>query len=97
MFYGTEFIIIGKVNPKVYIVDNNYSWWMETGLDKTSFARDRLVEHYFWCSGMVPGPEYSAFREMGTKVICLLIIIDDLYDIYGSLEELELFTDFIDR
>ncbi|KAK1396202.1 hypothetical protein POM88_006065 [Heracleum sosnowskyi] len=46
---------------------------------------------------MVPGPEYSAFRDMGTKIICLLVIIDDLYDIYGSLEELELFTDFVER
>ena len=70
---------------------------METGLDKMSFARDRLVEHYFWCNGTVPDPGYKAFRDMGTKVICLLIIIDDLYDIYGSLEELELFTDYVDR
>ncbi|KAK1396209.1 hypothetical protein POM88_006072 [Heracleum sosnowskyi] len=31
------------------------------------------------------------------KVICLLITIDDLYDVYGSLEELELFTDFVER
>lgn len=73
------------------------SWWVEIGLDKMTFARDRLLEHYFWCNGMVSDPEYNAYRDMGTKVICLMTTIDDVYDVYGSLEELELFTDYVDR
>ncbi|KAA8524546.1 hypothetical protein F0562_010969 [Nyssa sinensis] len=72
-------------------------WWVDMGLDKMSFARDRLVEHYFWCSGMVFEPQFGSFRDMGTKVISLITTIDDIYDVYGSLEELELFTDFVDR
>ncbi|KAL8145632.1 hypothetical protein AgCh_003686 [Apium graveolens] len=39
--YGTELIVKGKVNLEVNILNNNYSWWTETGLGKTSFARDR--------------------------------------------------------
>ncbi|XP_050206754.1 beta-bisabolene synthase-like [Mercurialis annua] len=72
-------------------------WWVDLGLNQMTFARDRLVEHYFWCCGMAFEPEFGSFREMGTKVICLITTIDDVYDVYGSLEELELFTDFVDR
>lgn len=68
------------------------------GLDKMmTFARDRLLEHYLWCLGMVSEPRFGPFREMATKIICLITIIDDTYDVYGSLEEVELFTDFVDR
>lgn len=73
------------------------SWWVDIGLQKMTFARDRLVEHHFWCNGIVSDPEYSAFRIMATKVICLITTIDDVYDVYGSLEEVELFTDYVDR
>lgn len=34
---------------------------------------------------------------MVTKVAALIGIIDDIYDIYGTLEELELFTNVIER
>ena len=74
-----------------------YSWWVDIGLGNLPFARDRLVEHYFWANGIVSGPEYSAFRDMATKVICLITTVDDVYDVYGSLEELKLFTDYVDR
>lgn len=70
---------------------------MDIGLQKMTFARDRLVEHHFWCNGIVSDPEYSDFRIMTTKVISLVTIIDDMYDVYGSLDELELFTDFVER
>ncbi|CAK9161376.1 unnamed protein product [Ilex paraguariensis] len=73
------------------------SWWVDTNLNKMSFARDRLVEHYFWSIGTVSEPQYGPFRFMTTKIICFITIIDDIYDVYGSLEELELFTDLVDR
>ncbi|KAA8524544.1 hypothetical protein F0562_010967 [Nyssa sinensis] len=72
-------------------------WWVDMGLDKMNFARDRLVEHYFWCCGMIFEPQFGSFREMGTKVISLITTIDDIYDVYGTLEELEVFTDLVDR
>ncbi|WOG95360.1 hypothetical protein DCAR_0414675 [Daucus carota subsp. sativus] len=90
-----QYNIVQSVHQKE--VSKLASWWTDIGLDKMTFARDRLVEHYFWCNGMVSDPEYSAFRDMGTKVICLITTIDDVYDVYGTLEELELFTDYVDR
>jgi len=40
-------------------------------------------------------PQYS--RWITTKAIALASIIDDLYDAYGTIEELELFTSVIER
>ncbi|GFS29272.1 terpenoid cyclases/Protein prenyltransferases superfamily protein [Actinidia rufa] len=36
-------------------------------------------------------------RRILTKVIAMTSIIDDIYDVYGTLEELALFTDVIER
>jgi hypothetical protein len=34
---------------------------------------------------------------MIVKVLALITTIDDVYDVYGTLEELELFTDVVER
>lgn len=72
-------------------------WWVDLGLDKMTFTRDRLVEHFNWCSGMVHLPQFGSFREMLTKSVCLITTIDDCYDVYGTLAELEIFTDLVNR
>ncbi|CAL5341821.1 unnamed protein product [Camellia sinensis] len=61
------------------------------------FARDRIVECYFWLLGVYFEPQYLFATGMLTKVIALTSIIYDIYDIYGTLEELALFTDAIKR
>ncbi|KAK4539090.1 hypothetical protein RGQ29_031979 [Quercus rubra] len=71
-------------------------WWK--GIDvatNLSFARDRVVELYFWILGVYFEPQYSLARRILTKTICMASIIDDIYDAYGTHEELELFTDAI--
>jgi len=66
---------------------------METGLGKQLyFARDRIVENYFWTIGQIQEPQYGYVRQTMTKINALLTTIDDIYDIYGTLEELQLFT-----
>nr|AUG98171.1 terpene synthase [Trachyspermum ammi] len=90
-----DYNIVQSVHQKE--VSKLASWWVDIGLDKIPFARDRLVEHYFWANGIVPEPEYRPFRDMGTKIICLITTVDDVYDVYGTLEELKLFTDYVDR
>nr|AMB57287.1 plastid terpene synthase [Osmanthus fragrans] len=73
-------------------------WWKDVGLaNKLYFARDRLMESFFWSVGMVFEPQFSECRKGLTKVAKLITIIDDVYDVYGSLEELEQFTDAVDR
>ncbi|XP_048133553.1 (-)-germacrene D synthase-like isoform X5 [Rhodamnia argentea] len=73
-------------------------WWTDLDVErKFPFARDRLVEMYLWMSGVYFEPNYEAAREILIKVVCILSIIDDIYDVYGTLEELELFTKAIER
>lgn len=42
-------------------------------------------------------PEYSPARRILTKVIAMTSVMDDIYDVYGTPEELELFTAAIER
>ncbi|XP_042483033.1 (-)-germacrene D synthase-like [Macadamia integrifolia] len=68
-------------------------WWKELDFaSKLPYARDRLVEAYFWAVGMCFEPQYALGRNFLTKVIIMILIIDDTYDAYGTLEELKLFT-----
>ncbi|KAH0698239.1 hypothetical protein KY290_016047 [Solanum tuberosum] len=64
---------------------------------KLSFVRDRLVEGFFWAVGFTPNPRFRYCRKLSTKLSVLLTTIDDIYDVYGTLDELELFTDIVDR
>ncbi|XP_031116633.1 (-)-germacrene D synthase-like [Ipomoea triloba] len=73
-------------------------WWK--GLDvpnKLPFARDRLVECYFWTLGTYFEPKYQLARKFILKIISLTSIIDDIYDVYGTSDELKLFTDAVQR
>ncbi|KAL4355025.1 hypothetical protein GQ457_06G022580 [Hibiscus cannabinus] len=73
-------------------------WWKDLDFStKLPFARDRLVEGYFWMLGMYFEPKYSFGREILTKIITMISIMDDIYDSYGIFEELQLFTNTIQR
>ncbi|XVF70501.1 hypothetical protein PTKIN_Ptkin11bG0166800 [Pterospermum kingtungense] len=75
-----------------------YRWWK--GLDIATnfpFIRDRLVEGYMWILGVYFEPHYSLARTFMTKVFSMTSILDDIYDAYGTQEELETFTKAIQR
>ncbi|XP_057451298.1 myrcene synthase, chloroplastic-like isoform X2 [Lotus japonicus] len=89
-----------NIGQAIYIEELKESsrWWNKVGLgEKLSFARDRLVEGYVWTVGANSRPDLEYFRKNMTKVNNLIVIIDDVYDVYGTLEELELFTEVIER
>ncbi|PKU80372.1 (-)-germacrene D synthase [Dendrobium catenatum] len=73
-------------------------WWEEIANDaKFNFSRDRIVECYFWILSVYFEPQYSMARKITTKVIALCSITDDIYDVYGTSDELQSFTDVITR
>ncbi|XVF70505.1 hypothetical protein PTKIN_Ptkin11bG0167200 [Pterospermum kingtungense] len=75
-----------------------YRWWK--GLDVATnfpFIRDRLVECYLWTLGTYFEPHYSLARTFMTKIFSMTSILDDIYDAYGTQEELEIFTKAIQR
>ncbi|KAM7486330.1 hypothetical protein LguiA_002339 [Lonicera macranthoides] len=55
------------------------------------------MECYFWILGVYFEPRYYLARRILTKVISFTSVIDDIYDVYGTTEELNLFTDAIQR
>ncbi|KAF3437664.1 hypothetical protein FNV43_RR20420 [Rhamnella rubrinervis] len=73
-------------------------WWKDLGLaESMPFARDRLVEAYCWSLSVYFEPKYSFARCLLAKVVIIISVLDDLYDAFGTLEELTLFTDAINR
>ncbi|KAK2644276.1 hypothetical protein Ddye_019471, partial [Dipteronia dyeriana] len=71
-------------------------WWRNLGLiENLNFTRDRLVECFMCSVGLVFQPNLS--RKWLTKVVVFIPVIDDIYDNYGSLEELQDFTNADDR
>lgn len=64
---------------------------------KLSYARDRVIELYFWILGVYFEPQYSLAREMLTRVLITVSILDDTFDAHGTYEELNLFTQAIKR
>ncbi|CAD5324142.1 unnamed protein product [Arabidopsis thaliana] len=73
-------------------------WWKDTCLtNQLPFVRDRIVENYFWTVGLIYEPQFGYIRRIMTIVNALVTTIDDIYDIYGTLEELELFTSMVEN
>lgn len=56
-----------------------------------------MVESFMFAGGVAFEPQYTNLRKWMSKIIKLILVIDDLYDVYGSLEELKCFTKAIDR
>ena len=55
------------------------------------------METYLWIVAECFEPQYSYARRIQTKLLVLITVIDDVYHAYGTLEELELFTEAIER
>lgn len=73
-------------------------WWKTLDIEtKLPYARDRIVECYFWIMGVYFEPRYSFGRMTLSKLIAFISIIDDTYDAYSTLEEAELFTNAIKK
>ncbi|KAI5333887.1 hypothetical protein L3X38_024019 [Prunus dulcis] len=73
-------------------------WWKDLDfVNKLPFARDRVVECYFWALGTYFEPQYCFARTSLSKVFAVTAAIDDIYDVYGTQEELELFTEAFER
>ncbi|XP_074366670.1 sesquiterpene synthase Cop-like [Apium graveolens] len=74
------------------------SWWKSLNIkEKLPFAREKPIETFFWGVGMSFEPQYRLARRVLAAVMALIVVVDDVYDIYGTVEELTLFTEAIQR
>ncbi|KAL0294527.1 UNVERIFIED_CONTAM: Germacrene-D synthase [Sesamum radiatum] len=95
-FAKLDFNIIQKMHQKE--LSDITRWWKDLDFaNRLPFARDRVVECYFWALGVYFEPHYHIARRMLTKIINLTSILDDIYDVYGTLDDLQVFTDFFQR
>nr|E2E2N8.1 RecName: Full=(-)-germacrene D synthase; AltName: Full=Terpene synthase 3; Short=OvTPS3 [Origanum vulgare]ADK73619.1 terpene synthase 3 [Origanum vulgare] len=95
-FAKLDFNIVQKMHQRE--LHHITRWWegLEFG-KKLPFARDRVVECFFWILGVYFEPKYEIARRFLTKVISMTSILDDIYDVYGSLDELRRLTHAIQR
>ncbi|KAL1299341.1 hypothetical protein HN51_043785 [Arachis hypogaea] len=95
-FAKLDFNMVQKLYQKE--VGSNTKWWIESDFArKVPYARDRLVEVFIWPFAVNSEPKYSTARRMSAKAISIISLIDDTYDVYGTIEELELFTEAMQR
>ncbi|XP_022734539.1 (+)-delta-cadinene synthase isozyme A-like [Durio zibethinus] len=95
-FAKLDFKMVQHLHKKE--ISEIYRWWK--GLDVAKnfpFIRDRLVECYLGVVGVYFEPHYGFARTFMTKVLALTSILDDMYDAYGTHEELKIFTKAIHR
>ncbi|KAF8685815.1 hypothetical protein HU200_043722 [Digitaria exilis] len=68
-------------------------WWMELGLaQEIPVARDQVLKWYTWSMTILQGPSLSRYRVEITKIIAIAYVVDDIFDLVGTLDELSLFT-----
>ncbi|XP_027182173.1 viridiflorene synthase-like [Coffea eugenioides] len=73
-------------------------WGKELNIvSKASYSRERYVECYFWALGTFCEPQYSLARIFFSKIVLWISLIDDIYDAYGTVDELKIFTDAAER
>ncbi|KAM3251814.1 alpha-farnesene synthase [Capsicum annuum] len=73
-------------------------WWRNLCIvEDLEFTRDRIVESFFFAVGIASEAQHGSMRKWLTKVIQLILIIDDVYDIYGSLADVQQFTRAIEK
>jgi len=75
--------IIDKINYTAF----KCRWWRDLyHTVKLPYARDRMVEIYFWTCGMLH-EEYSLARIFFAKTFGMVSLMDDTFDVHATLEE----------
>ena len=73
-------------------------WWQDLGLaEELKFARDQPLKWHMWPMAVLPDPSLSEQRVELTKPISMIYIIDDIFDVHGTLDELTFFTEAVNR
>ncbi|VAI42531.1 hypothetical protein VPH35_103021 [Triticum aestivum] len=71
-------------------------WWMDLGLaQEIPAARNQLVKWYMWPMTILEGYSFSKYRIEITKIISMVYIVDDIFDLVATQEELSLFNEAI--
>ncbi|KAH9623278.1 hypothetical protein KSS87_022240 [Heliosperma pusillum] len=73
-------------------------WWKGLRLtEELKLARSQPAKWHMWSLACLPAPDMTEQRVELTKAISFVYIIDDIFDVYGTLDELILFTEAVNR
>ena len=64
---------------------------------EVKFAMYQPIKWYMWPMACFTNPSFSDQRIELTKPISLVYVIDDIFDVYGTLDQLTVFTDAVNR
>ncbi|KAL5207474.1 hypothetical protein ABZP36_031909 [Zizania latifolia] len=71
-------------------------WWLELGLaQEIPVARDQVQKWYVWVMTAIEDASFSRCRIELTKVTSFVYIVDDIFDLVGTQDELSSFTQAI--
>uniref|UniRef100_A0A0D9VBI2 S-linalool synthase n=1 Tax=Leersia perrieri TaxID=77586 RepID=A0A0D9VBI2_9ORYZ len=71
-------------------------WWMDLGLaQEIPVARDQVQKWYVWMMTAIQGASLSRCRIELTKIVSFVYIVDDIFDLVGTHDELSCFTQAI--
>ncbi|KAM0891012.1 hypothetical protein ACQ4PT_026687 [Festuca glaucescens] len=73
------------------------SWVIENRLDKLQFARQKMAYCYFSAAGAIFPPELRDLRISWAQNCVLATVVDDLFDVRGSKEEIEDLISLVER
>ncbi|XP_051146861.1 (-)-endo-fenchol synthase, chloroplastic-like [Andrographis paniculata] len=73
-------------------------WWRNLGFaEKLPFVRNRLVESFMWALLVVQPRDMGYTRILYAKAVICITSVDDIFDVYGSFDELKLFAEAFQR
>nr|E2E2N7.1 RecName: Full=Bicyclo-germacrene synthase; AltName: Full=Allo-aromadendrene synthase; AltName: Full=Geraniol synthase; AltName: Full=Limonene synthase; AltName: Full=Terpene synthase 4; Short=OvTPS4; AltName: Full=Terpinolene synthase [Origanum vulgare]ADK73618.1 terpene synthase 4 [Origanum vulgare] len=94
-FAKLDFNMVQKMHQRE--LSDATRWWKKLEVAKRMpYARDRVVECFFWIVGVYFEPCYATARRILSKAINMASIVDDTYE-YATLDELQILTDAIQR
>eukprot|EP01018_Ginkgo_biloba_P005364 Gb_14808 [translate_table: standard] len=92
--FGSNDVWLGKTVYKPYTKRRLNTL---SGFNDLTFTHQWPVEMYFSVAVSMFEPEFAACRIAYAKTSCLAVILDDLYDTHGSLDDLKLFFEAVRR
>ncbi|KAL4586173.1 hypothetical protein LXL04_010805 [Taraxacum kok-saghyz] len=72
-------------------------WVVENRLDRLKFARQKTAYCYFSAASFLSAPELSDARLSWAKSSILTTVIDDFFDVGGSMDELVNFVQILEK
>ncbi|RWR96468.1 diterpene geranyllinalool synthase [Cinnamomum micranthum f. kanehirae] len=72
-------------------------WTRDNGISSIGFGREKTVYCYFAMATTAYHPHLRAVRMTSAKNAILFTIIDDFFDVQGSMDELTRFADAVER